>query len=296
MKKVVTSLLVFTSLFFFTACGKKVNTEDLKANDWLIEATKNDEPDIIASFSDHIATFKIDSSSIKSTASNEWEALGEEFTKSLTEEINYKSEYILKNNELILKDEDNENEETKYTISKEGKNIILTPEKTNKSDDKERLVLKPYKKKETKESRTATSSTASNEQSSSNIESIVESSNTVDQTAIEQNTSSETSSAYSAESVENYSEATPISSTEQSSATPSSTEQSVPQDYGQAGQAQATVTSSSTSFNETTTVQAGESPKQVAERAGITTDQLFELNGIDPNNYMLYPGQELRIK
>ncbi|HFD1665793.1 TPA: LysM domain-containing protein, partial [Enterococcus faecium] len=46
----------------------------------------------------------------------------------------------------------------------------------------------------------------------------------------------------------------------------------------------------------TTTVQAGEGPKQVAERAGITTDQLFELNGLDPNNFMLYPGQELRIK
>ena len=46
----------------------------------------------------------------------------------------------------------------------------------------------------------------------------------------------------------------------------------------------------------TTVVQAGEGPKQVAERAGITIDQLFQLNGMDPNNYMLYPGQELRVK
>lgn len=50
MKKVITSLLVFASLLLFTACGKKVTTEDLKANDWLIEATKDDEPNMIVSF------------------------------------------------------------------------------------------------------------------------------------------------------------------------------------------------------------------------------------------------------
>lgn len=54
--------------------------------------------------------------------------------------------------------------------------------------------------------------------------------------------------------------------------------------------------SSEVSSNSTITVQSGEGPRQLAERAGITVDQLFELNGIDPNNYMIYPGQELRIK
>lgn len=37
----------------------------------------------------------------------------------------------------------------------------------------------------------------------------------------------------------------------------------------------------------TTIVQSGEDPRQIAERAGITVDQLFSLNGIDPNNYLL---------
>lgn len=46
----------------------------------------------------------------------------------------------------------------------------------------------------------------------------------------------------------------------------------------------------------TTTVQAGESPQDIATRSGISMDALFNLNGMDPNNYMLYPGQELRIK
>ena len=44
------------------------------------------------------------------------------------------------------------------------------------------------------------------------------------------------------------------------------------------------------------TVQNGEGPPQVAARAGISVDQLYQLNGIDPNNYLLYPGQQLRIK
>lgn len=46
----------------------------------------------------------------------------------------------------------------------------------------------------------------------------------------------------------------------------------------------------------TTTVQAGENPKQVAARMGITVDELLRLNGMTPENFMLYPGQELRIK
>lgn len=46
----------------------------------------------------------------------------------------------------------------------------------------------------------------------------------------------------------------------------------------------------------TTTVHAGESPQDIATRSGISMDALFNLNGMDPNNYMLYPGQELRIK
>ena len=71
--------------------------------------------------------------------------------------------------------------------------------------------------------------------------------------------------------------------------TPNST---TPQDSIPAEASNSTPSTSSS----TTTVQSGEGPKEVAQRAGISIDQLFELNGIDPNNYFLYPGQELRIK
>ncbi len=227
MKKIITSLLVFASLLLFTACGKKVTTEDLKANDWLIEATKKDEPNMIASFSDHVVTFSVDTSSMKSTSSNDWEAMGEEFAKSLVDQMNYKFEYTLEGDVMTWKDDKDQDNDAKYTVSKEDKNIILTPEKSNKSDDKEKLVLKPYKKEKTKESRTATSSTSSHEQlSSTTTEKTVASSSTLEQAAIAQNTPSETSSTYSVESIENYAEAAPSSSIEQVSPTPSSTEQS----------------------------------------------------------------------
>ena len=77
--------------------------------------------------------------------------------------------------------------------------------------------------------------------------------------------------------------------------TPSSSSDTTYQ-AGSTSNAAETTPSSSAVAGTTTTVQAGEGPKQVAERAGITIDQLFELNGLDPNNFMLYPGQELRIK
>jgi LysM repeat protein len=47
---------------------------------------------------------------------------------------------------------------------------------------------------------------------------------------------------------------------------------------------------------EYTTVQAGEGPPEIAARVGISVETLYQLNGIDPNNYMLYPGDTLRIK
>ena len=250
---------------------------------------------MIASFSDHVVTFSVDTSSMKSTSSNDWEAMGEEFAKSLVDQMNYKFEYTLEGDVMTWKDDKDQDNDAKYTVSKEDKNIILTPEKSNKSDDKEKLVLKPYKKEKTKESRTATSSTSSHEQlSSTTTEKTVASSSTLEQAAIAQNTPSETSSTYSVESIENYAEAAPSSSIEQVSPTPSSTEQSVPQDYVPANQAQPTAPSSS--GTETLTLQPGEGPKQIAERAGITVEQLLALNGMDPNNYMLYPGQELRVK
>ena len=72
--------------------------------------------------------------------------MGEEFAKSLVEQMNYKFEYTLEGDVMTWKDDKDKDNDAKYTVSKEDKNIILTPEKPNKSDDNEKLVLKPYKK------------------------------------------------------------------------------------------------------------------------------------------------------
>lgn len=154
MKKVITSLLAFSSLLLFTACSKKVTTEDLKANDWLVETinenkddeNKDDDTDLILSFSDNLVSFSFDTSSTKTTSSDDLEALGEEFAKGLVDQMEFKVEYTLDNNVMTLKDEENKDDINKYTVSREDKNIVLTPEKSNKSDDEEKLVLKPYKK------------------------------------------------------------------------------------------------------------------------------------------------------
>ena len=94
-------------------------------------------------------------------------------------------------------------------------------------------------------------------------------------------------------------ESTPSSSIVQEETTPSSSSiyQQETQPTSSVDEATTPTSSAATTGDGTTvTVQAGDGPKQVAERAGITIDQLFELNGMDPNNYMLYPGQQLRVK
>lgn len=97
MKKVVKSnLLVAILLIFLVGCTKQVTTEDLKANDWLIESANQEEPNMIASFSNHVMTIKIDSGGLASSAENEWEALGEEFSKNLIDNLDFKLEYTLK--------------------------------------------------------------------------------------------------------------------------------------------------------------------------------------------------------
>jgi LysM repeat protein len=40
----------------------------------------------------------------------------------------------------------------------------------------------------------------------------------------------------------------------------------------------------------------GEGPQQVAARNGISLDELFQLNGMDPNNFLIHPGDQLRVK
>ena len=382
MKKILGGSLLFLSLLFFAACGKNVTTEDLKANDWLIEATKDDEPNMIASFSDHVVSFSVDTSEMESTASNEWEALGEDFAKNLVEQMNYKFEYTLKNNQMVWKDEEDKDNDAKYTVSKDGKALVLTPDKNNKSNDNEKLTLKPYKKKKSKKTTettktssdkssvtTAESSTQSSIKTSSNTETsmststvvtVAENSSTNYQTILDEYTAKIQSAmpsliqefkneaasntggidglaAISNNKVEklaiisnegigkmadlHYSlsdeystyeswatKLTDIYTTEsqkivgeylaysssQGNASAYAPNSTTPQD---SASPEATSQEPSVSTTpSTTTVRAGESPKQIAERVGITVDQLFALNGMDPNNYMMYPGQELRIK
>lgn len=381
MKKILGGSLLFLSLLFFAACGKNITTEDLKANDWLIEATKDDEPDMIASFSDHVVSFSVDTSKMKSTASNEWEALGEDFAKNLVDQMNYKFEYTLKNNQMVWKDEEDKDNDAKYTVSKDGKNLVLTPDKNNKSNDNEKLTLKPYKKKKstkaTETTKTSSEKGAVTTAESSTQSSIKTSSNTETSTSISAVIVAETSSTNYQAILDEYTakvqSATPSLIQEFKSEAASNTggidglaaisnnkveklaiisnegvgkmadlhysssdeystyeswamkltdvytaeSQKIVGEYlaYSSSQSNASVYAPNSTTSQdsapmeatsqepyvpatpsTTTVQAGESPKQIAERVGITVDQLFALNGMDPNNYMMYPGQELRIK
>ncbi|MGX7265308.1 DUF4950 domain-containing protein [Enterococcus crotali] len=164
MKKV---LAVIIMLFVISGCKDQVSTKDLKANDWRIEA-KNDDPAMILNFTDKKVSFKLDTSSIKSSASNEWEQYGEEIGKDIINQINFDADYTLKNNVMTW---EKNSDKTKYTIKKDKKDLILIPDKSNSNDNKEKLILKPYNKKniskpkkKTKKEKTKTSASSKNKE------------------------------------------------------------------------------------------------------------------------------------
>lgn len=388
MKKVSVGIWILFTFLLLTACSQKITTEDLKANDWLAESSKEDDPNMIISFSDHVMSVTVDTDSMASTAKDEWEQLGEDLAKQIIDQMSYKLEYVLDKDSIKIQDTDDEDAYVYYTVSKEDDNIVFTPdEKQNKDDsDAEKLVLKPYtKKKEVESSSSSTEqTTVSSESTAANLDdiietfskqslvvynprdmtkddfgiapmsatsakifSLVETDNEDDQrnarlltfdnlddlkatkqyyddlgkdsamlfsyTAVNEDdlvlmqfngqfsqdlvekyakaasmeltespfaSNSTESEAYSSESVTAYSE-----ESVQPVEVPASSEETVPESSVQPQPVE-----------EYTTVQKGEGPPDIAARVGISVETLYELNGIDPNNYMLYPGDTLRIK
>lgn len=389
MKKVSVGIWVLFTFLLLTACGQKITTEDLKANDWLAESSQEEYPKMIVSFSDHVMSVSVDTDSMSSSAKDEWEKLGEEFAKKIIDQLDYKLEYVLEEDTIRIQDSVDDEDFVYYTVSKEDENIIFTPDEKKNDDDSgaEKLVLKPYtKKKEVESSSSSTEqTTVSSESATANLDdiieaftqqslvvynprdmtkddfgiapmsatsakifSLVETDNEDDQrnarlltfdnlddlkatkqyyddlgkdsamlfsyTAVNEDdlvlmqfngqlsqdlvekyakaasleltespfaSNSTESEAYSSESVAVYSEEStsavevPVSSEEQTS-------------YSYTAPAQP--------VEEYTTVQQGEGVDQIATRVGISVDQLLELNGMDPNNFMLYPGDTLRVK
>lgn len=388
MKKVSVGIWVLFTFLLLTACGQKITTEDLKANDWLAESSQEEYPNMIVSFSDHVMSVSVDTDSMSSSAKDEWEKLGEEFAKKIIDQLDYKLEYVLEEDTIRIQDSVDDEDFVYYTVSKEDENIIFTPDEKKNDDDSgaEKLVLKPYtKKKEVESSSSSTEqTTVSSESAAANLDdiieaftqqslvvynprdmtkddfgiapmsatsakifSLVETDNEDDQrnarlltfdnlddlkatkqyyddlgkdsamlfsyTAVNEDdlvlmqfngqlsqdlvekyakaasleltespfaSNSTESEAYSSESVADYSE-----ESVQAVEVPASFEETVPESSVPAQPVE-----------EYTTVQKGEGPPQIAARVGISVDQLLELNGMDPNNYMLYPGDTLRVK
>lgn len=149
MKKFVKGLLVGALfLTFLTGCSTNVSEDDLKANDWTIEPDEEDVPNMIASFSDHVMTINVDVDSMESTATDEWEQMGEDFAKELASEMNFKFEYTLDGDQVTLQDTENEDEENTYEVSEEDNNIIFTPIDDESEDDTETITLQPYENDE----------------------------------------------------------------------------------------------------------------------------------------------------
>ncbi|GBD62035.1 putative uncharacterized protein [Tetragenococcus halophilus subsp. halophilus] len=144
MKKWIKGLLLGTLfLTFLAGCSSKVSEDDLKENNWSIEPDEEDVPNMIASFSDHVMSLKVDVDSIESTATDEWEQIGEDFAKELASEMNFKFEYTLDDDQITLQDTENEDESNDFEVSKEDDNIIFTPIDDESDDGVETITLQP---------------------------------------------------------------------------------------------------------------------------------------------------------
>lgn len=402
-------ILVLGCVFVLAGCKSYVTSEDLKANDWLVEASKEEKadgtPDMIVSFSEHVMSIKVDTSSMESSAEDSWEALGEEIGKQLVEQMNFKYEYEINKDELKLTDTEDNDKDIYYKVTQEEKNIVFTPdkEKNDDADEGNKMVLKPYKKSKTKSSSASSSSTVETTTSSTEekevasvdeyikkfedkslvvynkrkmtkddfgmapmtakdaaIFSLIETDNEdeqknariltfdnledlnatkayyddlgknsaalfsytavdednlvlmqfngdFDQSLVEQYTNTASlklteppfdTTARSSDSVE---EVVKESYTPQSVAepAPSSEQPQSNEPSSQVTQVAETPASSEPEVEKDwdyTLVQSGEGPNQIAARVGVPVDTLFALNGMDPNNYMMYPGMQIRIR
>lgn len=148
LKKFTKGILMGTlSLVFLVGCSANVSEDDLKANDWTIEPNEEDVPNMIASFSDHVMSLKVDVDSIESTATDEWEQLGEDFAKELASEMDFKFEYTLDDDQITLQDTDNEDESNTFDVSEEDDNITFTPA-DDSDEDVETITLQPRESEE----------------------------------------------------------------------------------------------------------------------------------------------------
>ncbi len=134
-------------LTFLVGCSSNVSEDELKENNWSIEPDEEDVPNMIASFSDHVMSLKVDVDSMESTATDEWEQMGEDFAKEIASEMDFKFEYTLDGDQITLQDTENEDESNDFEVSEEDDNIIFTP--TDDSDeDVETITLQPYENEE----------------------------------------------------------------------------------------------------------------------------------------------------
>lgn len=406
-------ILVLGVVFVLAGCKSYVTPENLKANDWLVEPSKAEKeegtPNMIVSFSDHVMSIKVDTSSLESSAEDSWEALGEEIGKQLVEQMNFKFEYEINKDELKLTDTEDNDKEIFYKVTKDDDNVIFTPDKEKNTDEDEgnKMVLQPYKKTKTKSSSTVSSSTTETTTSSTKekevastddyikkfedkslvvynkrkmtkddfgmapmtakdaaIFSLIETDNEdeqknariltfdnledlnatkayyddlgkssaalfsytavdennlvlmqfnggLDQALVEQYTESaslklteppfDTTSSSSEDEATQVEESPETSISIQQEPELSSSVETVqlPESTEPSSTQVAEAPASSEPANaegEYTLVRDGEGPPQVAARVGVPVETIYQLNGLDPNNYMLYPGQQLRIK
>lgn len=178
MKRIGLLVLASLSILVFGACSSnKVTQKDLESKTWELESNQGVEEVYTT------VNFDKDTMSLKytfvedteSTASSDWEKLGDDIAKKMIEELGIDIIYKINGDNIHLKSSQMELDDD-YTMSKEGKKIVFS----NKNDEDKKMILTPSgsKRQNTKESySTQTTSTTIEETTSSTEGNFVKTAN-----------------------------------------------------------------------------------------------------------------------
>ncbi len=139
MKKIVGLGVILVSVLLFAACGNKVTQDDLKKNYWDIKMDEDGmKMTLNTHFTDDQMLMQPEIEETGTTASDEWEQLGEELGKQFVEAMTFTADYTLKDDTIHLKSEDLDLDDS-FTVKKDGDNIIFEA----KDDASHSLTLTP---------------------------------------------------------------------------------------------------------------------------------------------------------
>lgn len=165
VKKLEIGFFFLLSVVLLVGCGNKVTQDDLINNKWAVvfEETKDEELLLVADFTKEKMILSLDSSNVKTEATNEFEEIGEDIAKNILSNFSYKVDYKLNGKTIHLKSKELDLDDD-FDVKKKKDSIIFANQKS-----KVEMILTPYKESSKKEENNSTKESDSSNDTSTSL-------------------------------------------------------------------------------------------------------------------------------